>query len=940
MKKVFTTILLLITFVSASGLLQAQLVTTDPAIPITNQAVKVIFDATLGSGGLAGYTGDVYAHTGVITENSASGGDWKYVMTSWGQNTPETKLTRIGTDLYELEITPSIIDYYGVPLGEQILQMAFVFRSDVEVGGIWLEGKTATGGDIFIDVFGSGLQVQFIDPSQNHIWAEAGDKIPIEVMALNADSILLYTDNILINKVAGNALIDTVTSESAGDHSIKAIAKDNIDIVVDSFNYTVREPLIIEPLPANVKDGINYIDDNTVILSLVAPGKEFIYVIGDFNDWNVTNDYQMKMTPDSIRFWIEINGLNAGQEYIFQYFIDGLISVADPYTDKTSDPWSDQYIPESVYPGLIDYPAGKTTGIASVLQTAQQPYVWEVDNFIPDNITDLIIYEMLIRDFTTQHTYQSLIDTLGYLEKLGVSAVELMPVNEFEGNSSWGYNTSFYFAPDKYYGNKNDLKKFIDECHKRGIAVIIDMVLNHSYDQSPLVQMYFDGNKPTEDNPWYNREHNFANPDAHWGNDLNHESEYTQALVDSINSYWMNEYKVDGFRFDFTKGFGNNFKDMGDPWGSIYDADRIALLKRMGDEIWERNTDAIIILEHLAENSEEKELANYGMLLWGNLNYNYSEGIMGYNSGGKSNFSWISYKNRGWNDPHVVGYMESHDEERTMYKSISFGNSSGSYNTQDTTTALHRIELASTFFYTIPGPKMIWQFGELGYDYSIDYNGRLGEKPVRWDYFQNWKRKYLHDLIGALIQLRIDNPAFETKDFTINAISALKRIKINSTETNFVILGNFDVQSGDIDPQFHHTGIWYNYLTGDSITITDINSNITLAAGEYLIYSDKKLSTPAIGTGLDQFIDETEIFADLYPNPAQNEVTIEIFNNSKENFVIEVFDISGKMIISVSENVSIGKNLMSLNISSLKSGFYFVRVHSQNSAKTLKLIVQ
>ena len=319
--------------------------------------------------------------------------------------------------------------------------------------------------------------------------------------------------------------------------------------------------------------------------------------------------------------------------------------------------------------------------------------------------------------------------------------------------------------------------------------------------------MYFDGINPTEENPWYNVQSNFTNPDAHWGNDFNHESIYTKQLVDSINSYWMTEYKVDGFRFDFTKGFGNNIKGPDDPWGSIYDADRIALLKRMYDEIIQRNPNAKVIYEHLAENSEEKELANYGIMLWGNLNYNYGKASMGWTS--NSNFSWISYKQRNWNEPHVIGYMESHDEERLMFKNYSYGNSSGDYNTKDTTTALRRMALVSCFFYTIPGPKMIWQFGELGYDYSINYNGRLGEKPVRWDYYDQYRRKYLHDVISVLMDIKKNEDVFETEDFTLSLSGAMKRIELNHESMNMRIIGNFGVTASSINPNFPHTGDWY-----------------------------------------------------------------------------------------------------------------------------------
>ncbi|PIY31450.1 MAG: hypothetical protein COZ08_08820, partial [Bacteroidetes bacterium CG_4_10_14_3_um_filter_42_6] len=123
---------------------------------------------------------------------------------------------------------------------------------------------------------------------------------------------------------------------------------------------------------------------------------------------------------------------------------------------------------------------------------------------------------------------------------------------------------------------------------------------------------------------------------------------------------------------------------------------------------------------------------------------------MGY--GSESDVSWISYKNRGWSEPHVVGYMESHDEERMMYKNLTYGNQSGNYTVKDPATGLGRVEAATAFFIPVPGPKMIWQFGELGYDYSINTceNGtisddcRLSPKPVKWSYYQDANRKRIY----------------------------------------------------------------------------------------------------------------------------------------------------------------------------------------------------
>ena len=108
-------LLVVIAFVTTFQFASAQLITANPPFPSDQDQVVITFNATLGSGGLAGYSGSVYAHTGVITENSTSGTDWKYVKAGWSQNIPECQMSNVGNDLWELTIGPSIREYYGVP---------------------------------------------------------------------------------------------------------------------------------------------------------------------------------------------------------------------------------------------------------------------------------------------------------------------------------------------------------------------------------------------------------------------------------------------------------------------------------------------------------------------------------------------------------------------------------------------------------------------------------------------------------------------------------------------------------------------------------------------------------------------------------------------------------------------------------------------------------
>ncbi len=586
----------------------------------------------------------------------------------------------------------------------------------------------------------------------------------------------------------------------------------------------------------NLKDGINKISDDSLGFVLYAPGKTSVYLIGDFNNWQISESYKMTKTGD--RFCIRIGNLQKGKEYICQYLIDNSIRVADPYATKISDPWNDKYISSSIYPNLISYPTGKTTEIAMVVNTDRTEYSWNVANFNVTNPENMVIYETLIRDFTDKRSIKGVQEKLSYLKELGVNAIELMPFNEFEGNDSWGYNPSFYFATDKAYGTPNDYKDFIDACHTNGIAVIMDMVLNHSYGQSPLVRMYMNGDKAAADNPWYNVAS--PNTDYSWGYDFDHESKSTQAFVDSVCAYWMKEYKIDGFRFDFTKGFTNK---AGNGWS--YDASRINILKRIADEIWKRKSDAIIILEHLTDNSEEKVLSDYGFYLWGNMNGKYNEATMGYgkyiddNDGLlKGDISRTSYKQRGWSKPNLIAYMESHDEERIMFKNKTYGYTYEDYNIKDIPTGLKRTEAAAVIMMSFPGPKMIWQFGELGYDYELN-NDRLGQKPIRWDYFDVPARKSLYNVYSKMNNLRNTNEIFYTSDFTANVSDQFKQILLKSDNGYICAIANFDYQNASATVNFGKTGEWEDYFTGEKLTLTTTDQIIELQPGEYRLYISK-----------------------------------------------------------------------------------------------------
>ncbi len=930
----------------------SQIVTIIPEYPTQNDSIVVLFDATQpGASALLNYTGTVYAHTGVTTNF----GQWQHVIGSWGNNTNQPALTRISANLYKLTIGYPRTFYSVTNPSEKILKLAMVFRS--------ADATKQTNPDIFIDLYEPGLtlivqnpavSIPYGDPQRSPTFVKFGETVPIIVNAVELgtkiSSLSINIDGTQVAQTANNNLTYNFVHAdySVGAHIIKVVGTDtsgNIDST--KFMMFSNPANVNAPLPNGLRPGINYTSPTTATLALFAPFKNYVYLIGDFNDWKVQTDFMLKrdfVSSDSVIWWIDIS-LSPGNEYAFQYFVDGSIRTGDPYSEKILDPWNDQYISSATYPNLKPYPTGKTSSIVSVIQTAQNQYQWQTENYQRPAKEKLVIYELLVRDFSTQRNYQFLIDTLSYLKSLGVNAIELMPIMEFSGNLSWGYNPVYHTAVDKYYGTANKLKEFIDICHQNGMAVILDMVLNQADNLSPLAMLWWDAvnNRPSTDNPYLNP---IAKHPYNVFNDFNHESNATKYFVDRVNEYWLTEFKFDGFRFDLSKGFTQKYTTDVNAW-SAYDQTRINILERMADKIWAVDSSAYVILEHFAVNSEEIVLSNYGMLLWGNHNHDYNEASMGY----ASNFSGISYKNRGWSNPNLVGYMESHDEERLMYKNITYGNSYGSYDIKNLSVALNRMKLAGAFFFTIPGPKLLWQFGELGYDVSIDYNGRTGEKPVRWEYLNDNRRTNLYKVFQALIKLKNNFDVFSTDSFALDVSAYMKKINLYHSSMDVFIVGNFGVTPLSTNQNFSRGGWWYDYFSGDSIDVTNLSENITLEPGDFKIYTTSRLQTPEAGILLDVEKNENEneipalfVLEQNYPNPFNPSTVISWHSPVSSWQTLKVFDVLGNEVATlVDEYKPAGNYKVEFQSIAgglqLASGIYFYKLQTGELIQTKKMIL-
>ncbi len=950
-------LLLIFLLVFSAG--YSQLLSWTPDFATDNDNLTITMDATKGNQGLLGYSGNVYVHVGVITNLSTGPTDWKHVKFTWGSTEAAALATPAGTNKWSYTII-NIRSFFNVPGGEIILKVAILFRtggcSDCQVQ------RNSNGSDMYLPVYGNDLYARFNQPLMQPLFIPqpepinkmVGDPVSIAAVSSISSTINLYLNGLLIQSAANvTSLNYNHTLTDAGSQELIAEAVSGVMVKRDTIHFFAANTPVVMAMPAGMRFGINYEPgDTSVVLAIYAPGKGRVSVIGSFtgSNWMEQLPFQMNKTPDNNGWWIRITGLSPGQEYAFQYLVDGYLKVGEPYAEKILDPWNDNSIPAITYPGLLPYPS-QTSGVVSVLQTAAPAYNWQVQNFLRPDKRGLVIYELLLRDYLQAHDWKTLRDTISYLKNLGVNAVELLPLNEFEGNISWGYNPDFYLAPDKYYGPKNMLKSFIDSCHKNGIAVIMDIALNHATGLCPLAALYWNNitNQPAVNNPWFNVT---ATHPFNVFNDFNHESLATNYFFSRVVEHWLNEYRIDGFRFDLSKGFTqfNSGNDV-NLW-SQYDASRVAIWKRYYDTLQLKSPGSYVILEHFAANNEEKELSDYGMMLWGNLSYNFQEASMGYVT--TSNFESGVFTVRGWDHPHLVTYMESHDEERMMYKNLNFGNASGSYNIKNLATGLKRLEMSAAFLTMIPGPKMIWQFGETGYDYSINYcqDGsinnacRTDPKPIRWDYLQQTARKRLHDVYAALCKLRFHplyRDGFLTNRISQNLAGAFKWLKLTTDTSNLCLVGNFDVNPATASVTFQNSGTWYDYLDGNTFTATGSSQSITLQPGEFHLYLNRNV-TNIITTPVSDLNDPANTFrVSVYPNPVMAGTVIEIENKETGRGELRWINEAGQVLISKSLGV-LTKGVHKFAVTEterqkLSAGIFMLQVRVKDRFITKKILI-
>ena len=737
-------------------------VTSDPS-PIPQKYTGVVtltYDPSQGSGKMAQAT-ECYSHIGLVTAD----GEWKYIKNNaWG-TTAEPKWTKNG-NLWQLTID-NLYTYFGCPTSENILALVMVFHNGKGGTSQLLEGKSSGGGDIYV----------------------------------------------YLNKAKGST---------------------------DYWGTYQMAEVVEKPRPAGVVNGIYYNADDptTVTLCTFAAGKAnpnstedlepaaHVYLLGDMNNWEFNDDYQLYR--DGNYFWITLTGLKARREYRFQY----AVMRADGVRKKISDLFSEKILcsddegePRKVNPTLISYPS-QGDGYVSVFQTGKKAYNWSdaTLNFKRPDKNNLIIYELWIYDFTPSRSIEGLMERLDYLQRLGVNAIELMPVTEFDGNYNWGYSPNHYFALDKAYGTPDQMKKLVDECHRRGMAVILDMVFNHATGNNPMSKLY-----PYGSDLAYNPCFNVTPPhkDEDGGNtyyeDWNHDFAPVRDMFCRALQYWLTEYKVDGFRMDLSHGFcGKNCNN------------RYNNLKEYYDAVKAVSEDAYFIQEYWGWGYPyQSDLINDGMLCWTGygLHRSYAQLAMGY----ESNSSLADGNRDGY-----ISYNESHDEERNFYEAKEYGVSSIKSSDE---VRVGRVPAIMVFNTLLNGSHMLYQFGELGFDYSINSGGGRTATKTRIENlgWLEWGglRMQQYEKVAQAIQLRTrllpDVFAGNPTD------SSLKSGFVRSVRwgSDVYVVANFAPDSRNTVSL--PSGTWYDYYEQKKAA-----STYTLEPGQVKIFTGKQLPLPVV----------------------------------------------------------------------------------------------
>ncbi len=533
---------------------------------------------------------------------------------------------------------------------------------------------------------------------------------------------------------------------------------------------------------------------------LFAPYNKEAALLGSFLDWE---SIDMEKGKDGY-FRVKVDLEDGVYKYKFKVRSKSWFFEKDQWVDVT-DPYATN----------IDALGGYENGVIRVKDGERivDTYVWHHDDkpLPPDN--ELVIYELHVADFSggeddkyARGKYQHVIEKLDYLTELGINAIELMPIKEYPGDYSWGYNPRHFFATETSYGETADLKKLVDECHGKGIRVFMDGIFNHSESSSPLTQIDHDY--------WYH--HEPRDPDNNWGPEFNYEK-YDDNLdtyparrfIGDTVRFWIEEYHIDGIRYDAARQIANyDFMH----W-IVDEAKKTAGAKPFYN-----------IAEHIPETTSITNSDGPMDACWHDSFYHcIKEHVAGEKFDLEQLKDVIDPKRQGFmGATNVVNYLTNHDHNRIMVEL-------GEREILDE-EAFRRLKFAGAILMTAVGVPMLWMGQEFG-----EYKPQTQESSkIEWGLLKNDENRGLLEYYKGLINLRKNNHALYTENIEFIHENPEGKVlaysRWNDQGSRIVVIANFSENffAGYQVTNFPEAGKWhewtanYDVEAGDDGIITDL----------------------------------------------------------------------------------------------------------------------
>jgi len=726
------------------------------------------------------------------------------------------------------------------------------------------------------------------------LYPKVGTVLDTASLSLRIDDTTLTGIGSFYNMVA-QELVYTVPFElDQGGHTTIL----SVGTVSDTVTFTIftgSPP--IAPLPPYAHHGVTLpssASNDSTTFRLRVGGTNFVLLrVAPLGEPVMSQPaHVMRQNPGGINWWINLSLPEGEYEYLYQT-ADGTI-VFDPWGRETGTYGS----------RFSNGPAGLTA----------DDYAWTSDSYVRPPLNRLCIYELHIGEFAGGYYglgggeagFQDLATLLGYFDSLGVNAIELMPVNDYgaigRSGHSWGYDLSHYFALEPAYGTPRDLKALVDSAHARGIAIILDVVFNHQNDAGPLWQM-----EPDEISSLYFKPQSVLNHNEDplfFFKDMDHWTNETQEIVLESLHMWINEYRVDGFRYDLTQGVG---WDITQPtkgilgWANAIDQEYGGQIYQIAEHLPE--SPALILNSGLTggwhdsyhdEIFDEARFRNTSLTDFENLILD----LNGYPGG--NDIPAFPTRYAGRTEP--VNMNNNHDEQSLIYEMITFQG-------VDSATALLRDRLYSTFMFTSLGIPLVWE----GMEFSAPRgwlmdNDKLSYRPVEW-YLLNTDRGRTHfNYYKSLIFQRLNNPALYR-----GALNRLWRYESQKV----LVWGFTDNTSGDkvmavanLSPTdqtvtnvpWLEAGTWYDiWDQSEFIASGTMLDSLMLPAYTAMVYSnvpDTILSSVAPQEGN---IPNTFALYQNYPNPFNPSTTVRFDIPEASIVSITVYDILGRKVRTLAE---------------------------------------